>query len=139
MWLNDTKRVIGEITPTTTPPKKNISDDASHLTVCTLRIKLFRMKMNLVGQRDKIKLDSWTCKSMLSFIKMKTHKNLGSVVSCSGNSIAQICICFYLMNYTICYNHIIIYMICIHQNIPVFVFVILKAPRTLLYVSCGNS
>eukprot|EP00438_Fugacium_kawagutii_P032050 Skav228643 [mRNA] locus=scaffold5539:31121:34175:- [translate_table: standard] len=35
--------------------------------------------MNLVCQPDKMKLDAWTCKTMLSFIKMKTHKKLGSV------------------------------------------------------------
>ena len=45
------------------------------------RIKLFRHKMSLVCQKDRIKLDAWTAKSMLSFIKMKTHKNLGSVDS----------------------------------------------------------
>ena len=44
-----------------------------------LRIKLFRIKMNLVPQKDKVKLDAWCCKSMLSFIKGKTNKNLGSV------------------------------------------------------------
>ena len=47
----------------------------------TPRIKIFRNKMSLVCQKDKIKLDAWTCKSMLSFIKMKTHKNLGSADS----------------------------------------------------------
>lgn len=36
--------------------------------------------MNLVPQKDKVKLDAWCCKSMLSFIKGKTNKNLGSVV-----------------------------------------------------------
>ena len=46
-----------------------------------LRIKLFRHKMSLVCQKDRIKVDAWTAKSMLSFIKMKTHKNLGSVDS----------------------------------------------------------
>ena len=45
------------------------------------RIKLFRHKMSLVCQKDRIKVDAWTAKSMLSFIKMKTHKNLGSVDS----------------------------------------------------------
>ena len=34
--------------------------------------------MNLVPQKDKVKIDAWTCKSMLSFIKMKTHKKLPS-------------------------------------------------------------
>ena len=47
-----------------------------------LRIRLFRMKMSLVCQKDKIRLDCWTLKSMLSFVKMKTHKRLGSKVSC---------------------------------------------------------
>ena len=50
----------------------------------SLRIKLFRSKMSLVCGRDKIKLDAWTCKSMLSFVKMKTHKKLGSVVASFG-------------------------------------------------------
>lgn len=45
------------------------------------RIKLFRSKMNLIPQKDKVKLDAWTAKSMLSFVKMKTHKNLGSHVA----------------------------------------------------------
>ena len=45
------------------------------------RIKLLRSKMNLVPQKDKVRLDSWCCKSMVSFIKMKTRKGLGSVVS----------------------------------------------------------
>ena len=45
------------------------------------RIKTLRTKMNLVPQKDKVKLDAWTCKSMLSFVKMKTHKDLGSHVS----------------------------------------------------------
>ena len=47
----------------------------------TLRIKLFRTKMSLVLQKDKIKLDAWVCKSMLSFVKMKTHKRLGSAAT----------------------------------------------------------
>ena len=47
-----------------------------------LRIRLFRTKMNLVCQKEKIKLDCWTLKSMLNFVKMKTHKRLGSKVSC---------------------------------------------------------
>lgn len=45
------------------------------------KIKLFRHKLHLVPQKDKLKLDAWTVKSMLSFIKMKTHKKLGSVES----------------------------------------------------------
>ena len=36
--------------------------------------------MSLIPQKDKVKLDAWTTKSMLSFVKMKTHKNLGSHV-----------------------------------------------------------
>lgn len=51
-----------------------------HLPV-NLRIKLFRTKMNLIPQKDKVKLDAWTCKSLLSFVKMKTRKHLGSKVS----------------------------------------------------------
>ena len=46
-----------------------------------VRIKLFRSKMHLIPQKDKVKLDAWTAKSMLSFIKMRTHKNLGSHVA----------------------------------------------------------
>ena len=42
------------------------------------RIKVFRNKLSLIPQKDKVKLDAWTCKSFLSFIKMKTHKRLGS-------------------------------------------------------------
>ena len=48
---------------------------------CQIRIKLFRNKMSLIPQKDKVKLDAWTTKSMLSFVKMKTHKNLGSHVA----------------------------------------------------------
>lgn len=47
----------------------------------TLRIKVFRAKMHMVPSKDIVKLDAWTCKSMLSFVKMKTHKKLGSVVA----------------------------------------------------------
>ena len=50
-----------------------------------LRIKLFRTKLHLVPQKEKVKLDAWTVKSMLSFVKMKTHKKLGSVVSCQNH------------------------------------------------------
>lgn len=46
-----------------------------------LRINVFRTKMNLVPQKEKVQLDSWCCKSFLSFIKGKTRKNKGSVVS----------------------------------------------------------
>jgi len=52
----------------------------SHIPASHLRIKIFRAKMNLIPQKDKVKLDAWTTKSMLSFVKMKTHKNLGSHV-----------------------------------------------------------
>ena len=48
------------------------------LSVHTPRIKLYRSKMSLVPSKDMIKLDSWVCKSFLSFIMMKTHKHLGS-------------------------------------------------------------
>ena len=48
------------------------------LSVHTPRIKLYRSEMSLVPSKDMIKLDSWVCKSFLSFIMMKTHKHLGS-------------------------------------------------------------
>jgi hypothetical protein len=37
--------------------------------------------MNLIPNKDKVRLDAWTAKSMLSFVKMKTHKDLGSHVA----------------------------------------------------------
>lgn len=53
----------------------------SALHVRALRIKVYRSKMSLVPSKEKVRLDAWTCKSMCSFVKMKTHKKLGSVVS----------------------------------------------------------
>ena len=37
--------------------------------------------MHLIPNKDMVKCDAWTCKSFLSFVKMKTHKKLGSAVS----------------------------------------------------------
>ena len=48
------------------------------------RIKLFRSKMHPVPQKEKVKLDCWSCKTFCSFIKMKTHKKLGSVAPWLG-------------------------------------------------------
>lgn len=51
------------------------------LYASTPRIKVFRSKMHLIPNKDMVKCDAWTCKSFLSFVKMKTHKKLGSAVS----------------------------------------------------------
>ncbi|CAK9032793.1 unnamed protein product [Durusdinium trenchii] len=59
------------------PLLEKMALDPSH-PLPYLKIKLFRTKMNLIPQKDKVKLDAWTCKSLLSFVKMKTRKHLGS-------------------------------------------------------------
>lgn len=60
-----------------------------------LRIKTFRLKLSLVPDKDRVRLDAWTCKSMLSFIKMKTHKRLGSQATWSKTGgrvyVAKLC------------------------------------------------
>lgn len=38
--------------------------------------------MNLIPHKEAVRADSWTVKSFLSFVKMKTHKRLGSRESC---------------------------------------------------------
>lgn len=81
-----------------------------------LRIKLFRTKLHLVPQKEKVKLDAWTVKSMLSFVKMKTHKKLGSVVSCQNHLLVH---GPYIISLTSCHAEVSarggIAGICMHQ------------------------
>ena len=86
------------------------------LSVHTPRIKLYRSKMSLVPSKDMIKLDSWVCKSFLSFIMMKTHKHLGSQAARISFKFLQPFKHIYIYIYIYMYN-------CIYFSVHIYIYI----------------